>query len=91
MRRMKHVLVAFALSMGLAGVPAFAQNQGGLVNVVIDDINVTVPIQAALNIAANVCGVQLNVLALLTGQQQNVTCTSKARSGKQAQFTLVQS
>jgi hypothetical protein len=92
--RFKVGIVALAMSLGLglglATVPAAAQAQIGLVNVVIDDINVTVPIQAAANIAANVCGVQLPVLSVV-GQTQTVTCTSRARSGRQAQFTLVRS
>ena len=89
LNRAKVSIVALVFTLGFAGAPALAQNQTGLVNIAIDDINVTVPIQAAVNIAANVCGVQLPVLSVV-GQTQTVTCTSKAFSGAQAQFTKVQ-
>lgn len=91
LNKAKVSLVALVFTLGFAGAPALAQNQTGLVNIAIDDINVTVPIQAAVNIAANVCGVQLAALNLVLDQTQTVECTSGAKSGEQAQFTLVQS
>ncbi len=85
-----------ALSLG-ALTPASAQPviTGGLVNVVvtevIDDVTVTVrdvnvSVGAALGIAANVCGVGVNVLAeQLPGP---VTCTSDS-SGQRVRIDQV--
>jgi hypothetical protein len=46
------------LALGVTGVAA-AQPQQGLVNVNIEDVVVAVPINAA----ANICGVEVNVLS----------------------------
>jgi hypothetical protein len=54
------ILAAFAaaaLMLGMAAAPASAK-QEGLVNVYAEDVNVQVPV----GIAANVCGVAVNVL-----------------------------
>jgi hypothetical protein len=48
-----------ALAFGLGAGPALAQPQQGLVNVNIEDVAVTVPINAA----ANICGVSVPVLS----------------------------
>ena len=87
LNKAKASFVAAALAFGIAAAPALAQNQTGLVNVAIDDVTVTIPIQAAANIAANVCGTAVNVLSLAVGQ--SVECTSRAESGRQLQFTRV--
>ncbi len=47
------------LALGVSGV-AGAQPQQGLVNVNIEDVNIVVPI----NVAANICGVDVDVLVL---------------------------
>jgi hypothetical protein len=52
--------LAVALGLG-AAVPALAQQQEGLVNVNVSDVDVNVQVPVA--IAANVCGVAVNVLA----------------------------
>ena len=68
---------AAAVVIGLAVAPASAQKQDGLVNIAITDVevlkdvldveetNVAVPInvQVGIGIAAQVCGVEANVLA----------------------------
>jgi hypothetical protein len=58
-------MVTAALACVVAAAPASAQNQSGLVNVAVVNNTVQVPI----GIAANVCGVTVNVLAsgILTG------------------------
>jgi len=58
----RRALISAALVMGvlMSGSPASAQiTQEGLINVAIDDATVQVPIA----VAANVCGVAVNVLA----------------------------
>ena len=75
-----------ALAVG-ALTPASAQPivTGGLVNVVVTDVieditieDVNVAVGAALGIAANVCGVSVNVLAEQLGGPDPVTCTNEA-------------
>ena len=66
--------------LGLVGVaPAAAQPvvTGGLVNITITNFlnNAEVNVQVPIGIAANVCGVQANVLAR-GGIQEPVNCTA---------------
>jgi hypothetical protein len=73
--RLVGIFVALALSLGIAAAPASAQTQTGLVNVAVTDNTVQVPIA----VAANVCGVQVGVLA--AGLQQGaVTCNAQANA-----------
>jgi hypothetical protein len=57
--RLVGIFVGLALSLGIAAAPASAQTQTGLVNVAVTDNTVQVPIA----VAANVCGVQVGILA----------------------------
>jgi hypothetical protein len=58
--RITAVAAALALTLGLAAAPASAQTtQEGLVNLAVTDTNIQVPV----SVAANVCGVAVNVLA----------------------------
>lgn len=80
---------ALAVAAGLAGAPsaqAAPLVTGGLVNVtvteVVDDVTVTVQdvnvgLGAALGVAANVCDVNVNVLAQQL-REGGATCTSVA-------------
>lgn len=66
--------------LGLVGVaPAAAQPvvTGGLVNITIVDVlnNNEVNVQVPIGVAANVCGIQANVLAR-GGIQEPVDCTA---------------
>jgi hypothetical protein len=77
--RFAAVLATGALSLGLAG-PASAKGplvKGGLVNVTVTDVlnNAQVNVQIPIGVAANVCGVQANVLAQ-GGMQLPVDCTA---------------
>ena len=90
---------AFALS--LSAVPALAQQQEGLVNVnlgdvvleeIASDINVDVSqipvtVQVPVGVAANVCGVNANVLA---EQKKAGDATCDATSTSQALNQVVQ-
>jgi hypothetical protein len=73
-------LAAATLALGMMSPLAFAQQQEGLVNVNVSDIDVGViaNVQVPVAIAANVCGVAVNVLAeQLPG---DVECDATAES-----------
>ena len=78
---MKRILALFsvvALMVALAAMPALAQpQQRGLVNVNITDVLTgnEVAVQIPIGVAANVCGVQANILAR-GGLQEPVDCTA---------------
>jgi len=74
---------AAILFAGIAAPTASAQNQDGLVNVMIGDINILndANIGVAANVAANICGVRVGPVAVLatqvdrSGAQQTVCGT----------------
>ena len=79
--RLAAIVATGALSLGVAGPAMGAQNQAGdsLVNVQVGDVTVQVPVA----VAANLCDVNVNVLA----QQSKLgptTCTSDADSSADA-------
>lgn len=85
----KAVVSLFAGAALLCGAAAPASAQpvvtGGLVNVTVVDLidgdvlsNNNVAVGAALGIAANVCGVGVNVLAQQLGTSGPISCTSDA-------------
>ena len=61
---------AAILFAGIAAPTASAQNQDGLVNVMIGDINILndANIGVAANVAANICGVRVGPVAILATQ-----------------------
>ena len=71
------VAVSSVLALGISAGPASAQHtsQSGLVNVSLTDTNVQLPVA----IAANVCGVQANVIAA-GNFGGNAVCDSATRS-----------
>lgn len=70
--RLTALVASFALALGVAAAPASAQTQqSGLVNVAVVDNTVQVPIA----VAANVCQVQVGVLASAL-RQGPTTCTA---------------
>ena len=74
---------AAILFAGIAAPTASAQNQDGLINVMIGDINILndANIGVAANVAANICGVRVGPVAVLatqvdrSGAQQTVCGT----------------
>jgi hypothetical protein len=87
-------LAAVALTFGVAGAPALAQ-QAGLVNVAIGDIttgdiisNNRVGVGVAANVAATVCGVtaQVGVIASQIARTGGYECKS-ATNGRFVQIT----
>jgi molybdopterin-binding protein len=87
-RMITTIVTAAALALPLAAAPATAQqSQKGLVNVQIGDIetgdilsDITVNVGVGLNIAANVCGVSVGVLATQLGQQGVAHCQTDDQS-----------
>ena len=77
-------LASGALAAGIGAPAAGAQPiiTGGLVNVTITDVlndntvTVQVPVGVALNLAANVCGVNANVLAVQLQHDQTTDCSN---------------
>jgi hypothetical protein len=88
-RKITAVLATTALALGVAGPASAAQtDQDGLVNVAVVDVlnnnNVLANVQVPIGIAANVCGVNANVLA----QQRktgDATCNAGAQGVADAQ------
>src|SRR4051794_41893689 len=90
MTRTKRTLATLAAGGTLAlapAVPAMAQGPlvtGGLVNVTVTDVannvlsNNNIGVGAALNVAANGCGVGVNVLATQLGTSGPIHCTNPA-------------
>lgn len=87
---MKKLIASLGLGAALAfAAPQVTEAQpvvtGGLVNVtitnvannneIVKNVNIAVPINAALNLAANICGVSVNVLsAALLSPQGTANC-----------------
>jgi hypothetical protein len=78
-------LCGSVLFVGALAAPAHAQNQDGLVNVVIGDVTILedVRVGVAAAIAANVCGVKVGPVAVLATQvdqtgQERVACEATA-------------
>ena len=73
-----------ACAIGWAGL-AVAQQQEGLVNVNVSDneileelnLNAPVTVQAPIGVAANVCGIDANVLASQRKDDPNFTCEAE--------------
>lgn len=95
----KRILTATAaISMMAMTSPATAQNQAGLVNVNISDLNleniannlsvevsqIPVNVQVPVSVAANICGVAVNALAT---QKKNGPVSCDAASGSEAAVT----
>lgn len=87
-------LASGALFAGVGGPAASAQPivTGGLVNVTITDVlnnntvDVKVPVQAGLDLGANVCGVDVAVLAAEFSQNNAASCTNNQNT-QQVQIT----
>ena len=97
MTRTKRALATLATTGTLALVPAVPAMAspvvtGGLVNVTVTDVannvlsNDNIGVGAALNVAANVCGVGVNVLASQLGTSGPISCTNPT-SGQSVTLT----
>ena len=79
----------------LAGAPIVSAHdtQVGLVNVDVGNLSVAVPINAAVSIANNICGLDLNVAllgAILDQGGQTTTCNSRSRAFAGQDITISQ-
>lgn len=75
------LLGAAALSpVAFTGALPAAAQQTGLVNVTVGDVNVlnNVHVGVGLNAAANICGVNVGVLATQLAQQGTAECSSSS-------------
>ena len=78
MLRKSRVVIATAVAMAAIAIPAgsaSAQDQDGLVNVLVTNTQIAVPV----SVAANICDVNVGVLAEQVDTAQTV-CTSTAES-----------
>ena len=73
MRRIIATLAAMAMLAIAAAAPALAQ-QSGLVNVEIGDVTVAVPVA----VAANICGIDVNVIATQFVGTERTVCEADA-------------
>jgi hypothetical protein len=74
MRRIIAALTVTALMLVATVAPALAQQQSGLVNVIIGDVTLAVPVA----VAANVCDVNVNVIAEQFVGTEDVVCEADA-------------
>jgi hypothetical protein len=90
-KRVAAVLAVVALGVGAAGAPAASAqpqnvNQEGLVNVNVGDVTIleNVGVGVAANVAANICGVQVNAAVLaqqvVVNDAAPVICETGAQS-----------
>ncbi len=75
MRRIIVTLAAMAMLVIAAAAPALAQ-QTGLVNVEIGDVTVAVPVA----VAANICGVDVNIIATQFVGTERTVCEADANA-----------
>jgi len=75
-----------------AATPAMAQQQDGLVNVMIGDITIrdAVDIGVAAQVAANVCGVKVGPVAVLATQVDRSGATRTVCETDQGDVTVTQ-
>ena len=91
-RLMATVLVSLFMLAGSA-LPAAAQEQDGLVNVMIGDVDVTiedVAVGVAAQITANVCGVKVGPVAVLGAAVDRSGDTETVCETDQGDVTLTQ-
>jgi hypothetical protein len=92
--RAKKLLVSLCATGMLFGAatPASAQEQDGLVNVMIGDITIedAVNIGVAAQVAANVCGVKVGPVAVLARQVDRSGATRTVCTTDQGDVTVTQ-
>ncbi len=74
MKRLIAVLAVVMLMVFSTVAPALAQRQVGLVNIIVEDVIVAVPVA----VAANVCNVNANVIAAQFIGTQEAVCEADA-------------
>ena len=74
MKRVIAILAVALLMVFSTVAPAMAQRQAGLVNIIIEDVAIAVPVA----VAANVCNVNANVIAAQYIGTQEAVCEADA-------------
>ncbi len=74
MKRLIAVLAVALLMVFSTVAPALGQQQTGLVNIIIEDVVIAVPVA----VAANVCNVNVNVIAAQFIGTQEAVCEADA-------------
>lgn len=94
----RKAIATTALALALTTGAAYAQQQDGLVNVAINDTSILndlklaapVTVQVPANIAANVCGIDANVLAEQVKTNPTYSCEAKQNAQALSQFVVKQ-
>jgi hypothetical protein len=94
----KKAIATAGLALVLATGAAYAQQQAGLVNVaindtsILNDLKLTAPVtvQAPIDVAANVCGIDANVLAESVKTNPTYSCEAKQNAQALSQFVVKQ-
>ena len=76
MKRLIAVLAVALLMVFSTVAPALGQQQTGLVNIIIEDVVIAVPVA----VAANVCNVNVNVIATQDIGTQEAVCEADAEA-----------
>jgi hypothetical protein len=94
----RKAMATAGLALFLATGAAYAQQQEGLVNVAINDTSILndlklsapVTVQVPANVAANVCGIDANVLAEQVKTNPTYSCEAKQNAQALSQFVVKQ-
>jgi hypothetical protein len=95
---MKKILATTGLAFVLTTGAAYAQQQDGLVNVAVSDVNILndlkltapVTVQVPVDVAANVCGVDVNVLSEQVKTNPTYSCEAKQNAQALSAFVVKQ-
>ena len=95
---MKKIVATAGLVFVLATGAAYAQQQDGLVNVAVSDVNLLndlkltapVTVQVPVDVAANVCGVDVNVLSEQVKTNPTYSCEAKQNAQALSAFVVKQ-
>jgi hypothetical protein len=95
---MKKILATTGLAFVLTTGAAYTQQQDGLVNVAVSDVNILndlkltapVTVQVPVDVAANVCGVDVNVLSEQVKTNPTYSCEAKQNAQALSAFVVKQ-
>lgn len=94
----KKAIATAGLVLVLATGAVYAQQQEGLVNVAINDTSILnelkltapVTVQVPVSVAANVCGIDANVLSEQVKTNPTYSCEAKSNAQALSQFVVKQ-
>jgi NADH/NAD ratio-sensing transcriptional regulator Rex len=87
--RLAALVASLAIAVGFTAVPAASAQQEGLVNVEISNVlnDNQVVVALPIDVAANVCGVEVNVLSAALGPDGPGFFTCDARGNQEVTIT----